>query len=229
MKRIPSLRTFGPVAAFLAALTLAPLPTFAHCDTLDGPVVKAAEKALEQRDVRLVLPWVQGHDEAEIRQTFDHTLAVRQLGPQARALADRFFFETLVRVHRAGEGAPYAGLKPAGTDLGPIVPAADRALTAGDVKPLIQRLQAHLSERVQAKFKDALTRREFAPDQVAAGREYVRAYVEFVHYVEGIHAALVAAGHAHEPGPATEPHASVPTVPAPAAEATAPAPNHAHH
>lgn len=86
----------------------------AHCDGMDGPVVKAARAALETHDPRLVLIWVQKKDEAEVRQAFQSTLAVRDLSPEAKELADRYFFETLVRLHRAGEGAPYTGLKPAG-------------------------------------------------------------------------------------------------------------------
>ena len=101
-------------AAAVVIVGLAPSRAFAHCDGLDGPVVTAAQRALETRNPALVLIWVQEKDEREIQNAFEQTLAVRALGPQARALADRFFFETLVRVHRAGEGAPFTGLEPAG-------------------------------------------------------------------------------------------------------------------
>ena len=107
------------VAVGLGLIALTPVRALAHCDGLDGPVVKAAQRALETRNPALVLIWVQEKDEPEIRNVFAQTLAVRVLNPQARELADRFFFETLVRVHRAGEGAPFTGLKPAGRDLGP--------------------------------------------------------------------------------------------------------------
>jgi hypothetical protein len=90
--------------------------------SLDGPVVKAAQRALDTRNPAFALIWVQATDEPEIRTAFERTLAVRGLSPQAKQLADRFFFETLVRVHRAGEGAPFTGLKPAGRDLGPAIP-----------------------------------------------------------------------------------------------------------
>jgi hypothetical protein len=109
------------VAVTLVFLALAPARAFAHCDSLDGPVVKAAQKALATRNPALVFIWVQEKDEREIQQAFEQTLAVRALSPEARNLADRFFFETLVRVHRAGEGAPFTGLKPAGLDLGPAI------------------------------------------------------------------------------------------------------------
>ena len=77
-------------------------------------MIKAAQKALEMGNGNLVLIWVQQQDEAEIKEAFQKTLAVRQLSPEAKELADRYFFETLVRVHRAGEGAPYTGLNQPG-------------------------------------------------------------------------------------------------------------------
>src|SRR5512139_2379035 len=117
---------------------LALLGAFGHCDTLDGPVIQLARKALETGNVNLVLPWVRVQDEQEIGHAFEHAVAVRKLGPEARELADAHFFETLVRIHRASEGAPYTGLKPAGLDLGPAVPAADKALEDGAIEPVIK-------------------------------------------------------------------------------------------
>ena len=121
-----------PTLLGVIAIAIALLPrASAHCDGLDGPVVQAAQKALETGNVNLVLIWVQKPDEAEIKRAFDHAQAVRKLSAEARELADRYFFETLVRIHRAGEGAPFTGLKPAGRDLGPAIPAADNALRDG--------------------------------------------------------------------------------------------------
>jgi hypothetical protein len=127
-------------AVAIALLGLTPARAFAHCDGLDGPVVKAAQRALETRNPALVLIWVQEKDEREIQNAFEQALAVRELSSQAKALADRFFFETLVRVHRAGEGAPFTGLKPAGRDLGRAIPAADEAVRVGSVEPVRQLL-----------------------------------------------------------------------------------------
>ena len=170
---------------------------FGHCDGLDGPVVTLARKALDAGNVNLVLPWVRNEDEAEIRRAFEHAVSVRKLGPQAKALADQHFFETLVRVHRAGEGAPYTGLKPAGRDLGPAIPAADRALEDGSLEQLVGLLTEAVRQGVHKNFHAAMSRRKFAVDDVAAGREYVEAYVPYIHYVERLwrDAAGVAHGH----------------------------------
>ncbi|HEY6572447.1 MAG TPA: DUF6448 family protein [Candidatus Eisenbacteria bacterium] len=191
-------RAASLVLAVSLALALAPLPALAHCDGLDGPVVKAAEAALERNDVNLVLVWVQPQDEAEIRAAFDHAVAVRKLGPEARTLADTHLFETLVRVHRAGEGAPYTGLKPAGRDLGPAIPAADRALETGDRAALLALLRDALDHGLGARFGEAVHAKPYAASDVAAGRKYVAAYVAFVHYVEGLHRAASGAATSHE-------------------------------
>jgi hypothetical protein len=184
------------------------LGAFGHCDTLDGPVIGLARRALETGNVNLVLPWVRAADEAEIRHAFEHALAVRKLGPEARSLADRHFFETLVRIHRASEGAPYTGLKPAGTDLGPAVPAADKALEDGSIDRVSKLLVEAIREGLHRHFHAAYRRRKFDENDVAAGREYVSAYVPYVHYVEGLWDAATGAKphHGEHPGHAAHAH-----------------------
>lgn len=168
-----------------------------HCDTLDGPLVTLAEKALEEKNVNLVLPWVRAEDDPEIRHAFEHAQVVRDLGPEARSLADRHFLETLVRIHRAGEGAPFSGLKPAGLDLGPAVPAADHALKAGSADAVVKLLVDAVSAGVRARFQAAAERQHFDPNDVAAGRRYVEAYVPYVHYVERLWEVAAGAAYGH--------------------------------
>lgn len=169
----------------------------AHCDTMDGPVVKAARNALETGNVNLVLIWVQEENEAEIRAAFEKTLAVRQLSPEAKDLADYWFFEILVRLHRAGEGAPYTGLKPAGSELSPAVTAADKALEDGKVKPLLKFLTDAVENGTTEQYNGVIARKDYEINDVESGREYVRHYVEYVHFVERLYeaAAETAEGH----------------------------------
>jgi hypothetical protein len=143
-----------------------------HCDGLDG---LALARRLEAGNVNLVLPWVRAEDEGEIRHAFDHALAVRKLGPDARELADTHFFETLVRIHRAGEGAGYTGLKPAGRDLGPAIPAADQALEGGSVDAVVKLLTEAVRAGVHQRYHAAVNRRKFDASDVSAGRAYVEA------------------------------------------------------
>lgn len=187
------------VSAVISALLLAPTAAFSHCDGLDGPVVKAARKALETGNVNLVLIWVQKQDEMAIKEAFQKTIAVRKLNPEARELADMYFFETLVRIHRAGEGAPYTGLKPAGRDLGPAIPAADKALDSGSEKALVKLLTESVQGGVIEHFKEVLARKKFDNNDVEKGRAFIKAYVEFIHFVERIYDAAKKPAQGHFP------------------------------
>ena len=183
--------------AVLAAILMGSNRAPAHCDSLDGPVVKAAQRALAEDNVNHVLIWVQKDDELEIKHTFKKTLAVRKLNAEAKELADYYFFETLVRIHRAGEGAPYTGLKRAGRDLGPAIPAADKALETGDVEPVVKLLSEKMDHGLREHFREAVAKQKFNEDGMEAGRAFVKAYVEYIHYVEGLHEAAASATHGH--------------------------------
>lgn len=178
---------------------------FAHCDTMNGPIIPEAKAALEKGDVTPILQWVRKDDEGEIRAVFAQAVAVRGQGPQAKELADRYFLETLIRLHRAGEGAPYTGLKDEPVE--PIVAMADKALVDGRSDEMIKELSAHMAKAIEEKFNKALSARKDRFKSVEAGREYVEAYVTYVHYVEGIHSAMVSAGsHQHGSTAESMPH-----------------------
>ena len=180
---------------FLAAARWAG-SAFAHCDTSAGPVIPEAQAALAAGDVPPLLKWIPPADEPEIKTAFAKALAVRTLSPEAQELADRYFLETLVRIHRAGEGAPYAGLKD--EPVAPIVALADAALASGTPDDMIAKINAHVAGSIREKFEKALEARKHKDDGVEAGREYVEAYVAYMHFVEGVHAAVMSAGgHAH--------------------------------
>jgi hypothetical protein len=192
------MRLAGILAAgsVLLLATAAPPRSLAHCDTLEGPVVKDARLALQVRQLDPVLKWVRPEAEAEVRAAFAQASAVRVLGPVAETLADRFFFETVVRLHRQGEGATYTGLQPVGTTLDPAVAAADQALETGSPEALLRLITAEVDHGLRARLARALAARRHSPESVALGRAYVAAYVEFVHYAERLRLdADSSAGH----------------------------------
>ena len=182
-------RIFAVAFIVLAALLL-PRAASAHCDTMDGPVVTAAKLALKTGDVTPVLKWVRKTDEPEIRVALVRTLNVRSLSPEARKMADNYFFETLVRVHRAAEGEPYTGLKPAGTEVEPGVAAADKALEVGSADALVKQVTAEVASGIRQRFAHVQEASKHAEQGVDAGRQYVAAYVEFIHHVENVHRAV---------------------------------------
>jgi hypothetical protein len=156
----------------------------AHCDHIDGPVVNDARIAIERNDISIVLKWIDEGDEAELKAVFDKTMRVREAGGETQEIADRLFFETLVRLHRASEEAPYTGLKPAGTPVAGYVTLSDRALERGSADELIGHLQEALAHTIAEKFKETHSKRQRLGESVAAGRAYVHDYVDFVHYVK---------------------------------------------
>jgi hypothetical protein len=196
MKLRRNLRPSVAGAAVAALALVASTQAAAHCDSVDGPVVTDARAALEKGDVTPVLKWVAPEGEKEIRAAFGRAVAVRRLGPEARDLADTSFYETLVRVHRAGEGAPFTGLKPAGS-VEPAVAKADAALAAGSADDFARLIAAHAAEGLKTRFARAVEAKTHAGESVAKGREYVAAYVDYVHWVEGVVTA-VHRGPAHE-------------------------------
>ncbi len=175
-----------------------------HCDTLDGPVVKACRLALERGNVNLALPWAPKEAEAEIRQAFEKATAARKAGTTPREVADLWFFETVVRLHRAGEGAPYTGLKPAGIDPGPVVPRAERAMADEDPSELVEFLQQEVESALHQRFHEAVESKEYDENDVAAARRHVQASLKLTLFSHHLYQFLKQggehgeAGHQHE-------------------------------
>lgn len=192
------------VATVLAAgLLFGSQSAQAHCDSLDGPVAKAALAALDSGNVNLALPFAPATAEEEIKATFAQSRKVRVLGPEAKALADRAFIETTVRLHRAGEGAAYTGLKPAGTDYGPAIRAAERAVETGNLAQVRALLAEEVEHGLHARFAHVAETQKRANEKtaedVATARERVSAELGFVTYVESLRlAAQGAPGHEHK-------------------------------
>jgi len=176
-------------AAAAVAFLVQAAPAAAHCDSLTGPVVADARAALEAGEVARVLRWVSPEDEAEVAEAFRQALAVRELNAEARALADRFFFETTVRLHRSSEGEPYTGVKDVEVD--PILAAADAALESGSAHRVISLVVKNAEARLRQLYAAALARKAHADESVELGRRYVAAYAEFMKAVEqlAIHTA----------------------------------------
>ena len=167
-----------------------------HCDSLDGPVVRAAQRALEATSVTLVLPFVPRTAEREIVDTFNKVMAARRSSPAAREVADRHFFETVVRLHRAGEGAPFTGLKPAGLDVGPVIPVAEKAIDGGNPAALEGALVSLVREELADRFHHVQHLRDGAQSGLAGARAYVTAMLGLQVWAHGIYRATKAAAHA---------------------------------
>lgn len=174
-----------------------------HCDTMDGPVVKAAMKALDKENVDLVLPFVPETGAGEVTTAFERTMKARDLGPAAREVSDLYFYETVVRLHRMGEGAPYTGLKPAGSSEGPVIPLAEAAVASGSAAEVEEFLEGELRAELERRLGTVTALAPGAGESVAAAREYVEAMLGFELYSHQTYLAIHADPHS---GPASGHH-----------------------
>ena len=166
-----------------------------HCDSMDGPVVLAAQQALQAENVDLVLAYVHEAAEDELRRAFELALKARSQGEEARDVSDLFFFETAVRLHRAGEGAPYTGLKPTGLDVGPVIPLAERAIAASAPDRLSEFLVAAVRHETENRFGAMLAAKASADTSVAANRLYVGAMLGLEVWAHRLYVAIHADAH----------------------------------
>lgn len=166
-----------------------------HCDSLDGPVVQAARRALESGNVDVVLAYVPADAEDEVRRAFDAVADVRGGETGARDVADRYFFETVVRLHRAGEGAAFTGLKPSGLDHGPVIPVAERAIQSGSADELVRLLTDRVSAEVRTRLAHVEELKAHADGDLAANRAYVQAMLGLQVWSNNLYRAVAASAH----------------------------------
>lgn len=175
-------------------LMLMAIPAQAHCDSYDGPVIQDALKALDQNDVGLVMKWIDAGHEAEISSLFTKTVNLKGQDPEVYKIVEKHFLETLVRLHREGEGAPFTGIKPSGSAT-PLIQMADASIAQNDLEGLLSKLTDHLRGDLSKKYQKVMDLYPFKDDSVGQGRAYVAAYVEYTHTLEGIGEILAHGGH----------------------------------
>jgi hypothetical protein len=161
-----------------------------RCDALDGPVIQAAKKAIERINVLYVLPWVQHASEAELRDAFEDLMHAREKHPDAEKVADRWFFETVVRLHRMGEGEAFTGLKPDGADPGPASRLADAALESGDVEDLKDFFEDAIEDELKMRLARVTSTSGYEPWDIPAARLHIHETLEFFRFVERLSRAL---------------------------------------
>lgn len=186
---------------FLSLLVLSglmlftPTTSYSHCDTMDGPVILDAQMALQKADVTPVLKWVSQKNEKKIKSIFDKTMKARAKGNKEKI--EMTFFEALVKIHRTGEGADFEGIKPAGAEVEPAIKEADKALESGSADHLVSILTQEITEGLKKRFSDVIEKKKHMNESVEMGREYVEAYVQFIHYAEKLSQTAGANPSAH--------------------------------
>ncbi len=181
---------FGGLPLILFAILLfTSQATFAHCDSYDGPVIKDAVLALKTNDVNPVLKWITKDQENEITNLFHKTYKLRNGDKEVYEIVEKHFFETLVRLHRETEGAPYTGLKPAGSTK-QIIQMTDEAIKVGNVDGFLLKFNKHIEKIVREKYDKVLQLSKVKDNSTDLGREFVAAYVDYTHTIEALDGIL---------------------------------------
>ena len=178
-----------------AIILLSTQSAFAHCDSYDGPVIKDALKALEQQNVELVLKWVEPKYDEIITDKFNQTLKLKGNDEEINKILETHFLETLVRLHREGEGATFTGLKPVNS-MTPMVEMADNSLEKNDIDYVVNAVNSHLGEVLKERFAKTMELSKTKSNSVEQGRAYVEAYVEYTHTLEALE-QILHGSHAH--------------------------------
>jgi len=160
-------------------------PIYAHCDSYDGPVIKDALKALDSNKVELVLKWIDSDQEKEVIALFNKTYKLKKGDKEVYTIVEKHFLETLVRLHRETEGAPFTGLKPAGS-MTPLVEMADSSIDNNTINEVSKAVLSHLEEVIKERYANVMKLHKTKDNSVEEGRAYVHAYVEYTHTLEAL-------------------------------------------
>ena len=182
--KLKNIKKFGFITTFLL-LGAFSINANAHCDTMDGPTIIDAQKAMKENNINYALKWVAPKDEKEINQIFNLSMQVKDLSPESKQIAEKYFFGELVRIHREAEGAPYTGVKPAGTTIDKKVLAADKSIEIGNLSPLENLIEKDKKIELKNRFDKVMSLKNYDINDLKAGREYIHAYVNFFKFAEG--------------------------------------------
>ena len=171
----------------LGVLVSAPAIIYAHTETLESPMIKDAQVALDSANVTPVLKWVKKERETEIKTAFKKALTERIKDPNITKRADMDFFETLVRIYHEGEGTGYAKLKPGWAQMNNAVILAREAFYKGSPEELLSVIGNDVAAGLRRRYVDVMEKRARANDSIEAGREFVESWAEFVHYAERLY------------------------------------------
>lgn len=195
--RKSSIKVFFTTAFVALFILMGTISASAHCDSYDGPTIKDAQKALATNNVNLIKKWITKEQEPEVVALFNKTVSLKSGDKEIYSVVEKYFLETLVRLHRETEGAPYTGLKPAGSTK-QIVQLTDNALETKDIDGLLSKLNNHIGTILKEKYERVETLSKVKDNTAEQGREYVEAYVDYTHSIEALHDILEhGGGHAH--------------------------------
>lgn len=190
-EHLPKVKKFFRGSVVLIFLFLWSHNANAHCDRENGPVAIAAKESLKTGNINKILIWVGEEQEQELRKKFQQSLKVYESGGSSAELAEKYFMETAVRLHRAAEGMPFEGLKPASPNP-PDIEAAEKALETGNFEPVKELLCRAMAEESSKWFERARASAENKSESISAGREWVDNYVKYIVFIHKLYQTIQA-------------------------------------
>ena len=76
-------------------------------------------------------------------------------------------------------------MKPSGTPIDDKILAADKSIEIGNLSPLKNMVSKDILQELTKRFNKLMSLKNFDVNNVAAGREYIEAYVQFFKFAEG--------------------------------------------
>jgi hypothetical protein len=166
-------------------------------DITNGSVMDAAKMALDTGNVNYVLIWVPEASENKLKNLFAKTVCERRDRKDVQDIAFDWYFETVNRLHRAGEGTLYTCMNLAGLDERSVVPKVKRVIETGEAEEIIGFIPKTQEHDFRHRFRHVMEKKNYDVNNVVDGRAYVAAFTDFIVYLHHIYTSIPReAGHA---------------------------------
>lgn len=145
-----------------------------------GPMMKAAQMALESGNARHILIWLPEGSENTLRNLLEKACCEQY--SQKRVAAD-WYFENVQRLHRAGMRSNYSGIEDVIFGEMPVIRKADEAIETGNFEGLSGLVPDMDIPELRQRFDTIRGMRNYPAGNLSAGRTFVSAYLEFMLYL----------------------------------------------
>jgi len=158
-----------------------------HCDRNDGPVTRAAKRALETGNAQHILIWIQEDSENTVKNLLEKACCERTTRNDAHNNTVDWYFGTVSRLHSAYHGTHNLNISTKTPEEKAIILLVERACESGNFEDLSPVIPDDCTGEMRQYFDDVMKMRNFDKKNSAAGRVYVSAVVNFITFVYHLH------------------------------------------
>ena len=161
-----------------------------HPHSRNGLLMKAAQMALVTGNVNYVLIWVPEKSENTLKNLLEKTCCERNARKNMQNCAIDWYFDTVCRYFSANKGALYTYLKHGGPDESLIALKVERTIEIGNFEEIIGIIPNTHAADVRERFHHVMDKSNYDRNNIAAGRAYVSAFIDFLTYVYTIRTCI---------------------------------------